>query len=185
MARESFFYPETGKLLTLLDQAASRSSVSRGQAFEDYLHMAVCALSNGAMEDEYLEIVKKHSSGKQGKRGCDTLAQLFGEMVNAMEDTRGEMKDVLGDLFQGAITYGEAGQFLTPESICRLVGSLSIFDLETDVAREPRSIADPCCGSGRMLLAVAEKQRHWEFLGCDVDLRCVRMTVINLALRKL
>ncbi len=29
-------------------------------------------------------------------------------------DTRGEMKDVLGDLLQGAVARGEAGQFLTP-----------------------------------------------------------------------
>jgi hypothetical protein len=31
-----------------------------------------------------------------------------------MEETR---LDILGDLFQGAITYGEAGQFLTPEAV--------------------------------------------------------------------
>jgi hypothetical protein len=36
-----------------------------------------------------------------------------------------------------------------------------------------------------MLLAVAEQNRHWQFVGQDVDLRCVRMTAINLALRNL
>ena len=36
-----------------------------------------------------------------------------------------------------------------------------------------------------MLLAVAEQNPHWEFIGQDVDLRCVRMTAINLALRNL
>jgi hypothetical protein len=50
--RESFDYPETGQLLKLLDEAARRSSVSRGQAFEDFLHMGVCALSGGRMEDQ-------------------------------------------------------------------------------------------------------------------------------------
>ncbi|MBX3452810.1 MAG: hypothetical protein KF777_24955 [Planctomycetaceae bacterium] len=34
-----------------------------------------------------------------------------------------------------------------------------------------------------MLLAAAEIQPHWHFIGQDVDLRCTRMTAINLALR--
>lgn len=46
-----------------------------------------------------------------------------------------------------------------------------------------RSVNDPCCGSGRMLLAAAEIQPNWHFVGQDVDLRCVRMTAVNLALR--
>src|SRR5207249_1665656 len=46
-------------------------------------------------------------------------------------------------------------------------------------------VCDPACGSGRLLLAVAEIQRHWIFVGQDIDLRCVRMTAINLALRNL
>jgi hypothetical protein len=87
VARESFFYPDTGQLLSLLDEAARRSGMSRGQAFEDFLHMSVCALSGGAMEDQHLEIVKKHTAGEKGSRGCDSLAHMFGELVAQMEDT--------------------------------------------------------------------------------------------------
>lgn len=36
-----------------------------------------------------------------------------------------------------------------------------------------------------MLLAIADLKPHWEFVGQDVDLRCVRMTALNLALRNL
>ena len=146
--------------------------------------MAVCSLSGGQMEEEYMDIVKKYTAGQKGKRGCDSLAHMFGEMIKAMEETRGEMKDVLGDLFQGAITYGEAGQFLTPESITRLMARLQTADVEIEPGHTS-TVCDPCCGSGRMLLAVAEQNHHWEFIGQDVDLRCVRMTAINLALRNL
>jgi hypothetical protein len=184
MARESFAYPDTGKLLDLLDEAARRSGVSRGQTFEDFLHMSVCALSGGAMEDEYLAVVGKHSAGKEGSRGCDALAHMFGELVGQMEETRGEMKDVIGDLFQGAITYGEAGQFLTPEPIARLMAKLTTSDYVPEEGKTP-SVCDPCCGSGRMLMAVAEEHRNWEFVGQDVDRRCVRMTALNLAFRNL
>jgi hypothetical protein len=184
VARESFTYPDTGKLLTHLDEAARRSGVSRGQAFEDFLQMSVCALSGGAMEDEYLATVNKHSAGKKGSRGCDSLAHMFGELVDQMEETRGEMKDVLGDLFQGAITYGEAGQFLTPEPIARLMAKINTSDFVPEEGKTP-TVCDPCCGSGRMLLAIAEEHRNWEFAGQDVDLRCVRMTALNLAFRNL
>lgn len=48
-----------------------------------------------------------------------------------------------------------------------------------------RTIHDPCSGSGRILLAAAQINRHWEFCGQDVDIRCVRMTALNLAFRNL
>jgi len=137
------------------------------------------------MEKQYLDVVKRHTKGERGKRGCDTIAQLFGELVFRSEQTRNEMKDLLGDLFQGAITYGEAGQFLSPMSICRLMAQVTVGDMPPEEAATKKSVADPCCGSGRMLLGVAEIHRHWEFIGQDVDLRCVRMTAINLALRNL
>ena len=184
MTKESFTYPETGKLLELIDEATRRSGVSRGQAFEDFLHMGVCAMSGGAMEEEYLDVVKKHSEGEKGKRGCDSLAECFGALVSQMEETQSEMKDVLGDLFQGGITYGENGQFLTPEPICRMMAKMTTEGFDPKKGRRPR-VADPCCGSGRMLLAVAEEHRNWEFHGQDVDLRCVRMTALNLAFRNL
>ena len=144
--------------------------------------MGVCALSGGQLEDQYMQIVGKYSEGKNGKRACDTLARLFGSVVNSMEDTRDGIRDILGDLFQGGITYGENGQYLTPDAITLLMGQLTTGD-EDDGKR--KSVCDPCVGSGRMLLSVAEKHRNWEFIGQDVDIRCVRMTAINLALRNL
>ncbi len=179
MPKEAFLYPETKPVFDLLEETSRRSGVSRAQAFEDFLHMSVCALSGGRMEDQYLATVKRHTEGKPGKRGCDSISQAFGTLVNAMEETR---QDILGDLFQGAITYGEAGQFLTPEPICQMMAKMTIGE---DEGNDKKSVCDPCCGSGRMLLAVADLRPHWEFVGQDIDLRCVRMTAINLALRNL
>ena len=47
------------------------------------------------------------------------------------------------------------------------------------------SVFDPCCGSGRLLLAAADICPHAELWGQDIDARCVQMTAINLALRNL
>lgn len=131
------------------------------------------------MEDEYLQTIERHQEGPRGKRGVDKLAEMFGNLVAATEDTRA---DILGDLFQGSITYGERGQFMTPEPICEMMAAMSLPQEKTDLDGR-RTVNDPCCGSGRMLLAAAAIQPNWHFVGQDIDLRCTRMTAINLALR--
>ena len=133
------------------------------------------------MEEEYLQTIAKHTAGAKGKRGCDVLAQMFANLIAAMESTR---RDILGDLFQGGITYGEKGQFLTPEPICEMMARMNLLAEKTGLEGR-RSVNDPCVGSGRMLLAAADLQPNWHFVGQDVDLRCVRMTAINLGLRNL
>jgi len=131
------------------------------------------------MEDEYLQAIERHKEGKKGNRGVDKLAEMFAVMVDITDRTR---EDIIGDLFQGGITYGEKGQFLTPTPICQMMAQMSLPSEKTDLDGR-RSVNDPACGSGRMLLASAEIQPNWHFVGQDVDLRCVRMTAINLALR--
>ena len=153
--------------------------MSRGQAFEDFLHVSVCALGHPLMEDEYLQTIERHKGGNKGKRGVDKLAEMFGNLVDVTDKTRA---DILGDLFQGAVTYGERGQFMTPEAISDMMAAMSLPTEKTDLDGR-RTVNDPCCGSGRMLLSSAKQQPNWHFVGQDVDLRCVRMTAINLALR--
>ncbi|MEZ5942488.1 MAG: N-6 DNA methylase [Planctomycetaceae bacterium] len=143
--------------------------------------MTVCTLGRPLMEEEYLQTIAKHTSGPKDKRGCDVLAQMFANLIAAMESTR---RDILGDLFQGGITYGENGQFLTPEPICEMMARMNLPAEQTGLEGR-RSVNDPCVGSGRMLLAAADLQPNWHFVGQDVDLRCVRMSAINLGLRNL
>ena len=89
--------------------------------FEDFLTCTVSALSNQQMEREYLEVVAKgYGDGKEGRRGIDSLTLAFATLISLMEETR---RDVIGDLFQGGITYGEAGQFLTPERVTNWLSS--------------------------------------------------------------
>jgi hypothetical protein len=174
----AFAHQESRRVVELLDEAAQRSGVSRGQVFEDLLHMGVCALSGGRMEEQYLAAVQKHTKGLKGMRGCDSIVQAFGTLVAIMERTR---SDILGDIFQGAITYGEGGQYFTPESLCELMARITL-EAADGTAAECMTIADPCCGSGRLLLAAANVRPDCELVGQDIDLRCVRMTALNLAL---
>jgi type I restriction-modification system DNA methylase subunit len=177
MGKEFFAYDGSRDLFKDLERLSQRSGVSRNQAFEDWLTAMVCALGHPLMEDEYMAMVERHQEGKQGKRGIDLMPQMFGNLTNVMTDTRA---DILGDIFQGAITYGEAGQFMTPEPVAQLMAKMT--------GERGFTVYDPCCGSGRMLLAVAQENRQRllrVFIGQDIDLRCVKMTTLNLALNNL
>ena len=177
VARLDFTLPESKEVWKHLESASARSSHNTRQIFEDFLTMTVCSLSGGQMEDEYMKLVPRYSEGKNGDRAIDYFPKACGTLIEAMEKTR---QDILGDLFQGGVTFGENGQFFTPECICKLMAQMSVSADDTG-----KRILDPACGSGRTLLAAADVNPRNEFYGVDVDHRCVQMTAINLALRNL
>ncbi|HRX78739.1 MAG TPA: N-6 DNA methylase, partial [Pirellulaceae bacterium] len=180
MGKEQFFYPATPPLFKKLEQLSQRSSVSRGQAFEDFLTATVCALAAETKEDEYIAMIERHKNGKRGRRGADLMPEMFADLVNAMSETDA---DILGDLFQGSITYGEAGQYFTPEAITKLMAELSVDPDARPTDDQPLYINDPACGTGRMLLEASNINPYAELVGQDIDARCARITAVNLGLR--
>ena len=140
----------------------------------------VCALAAETKEDEYLTMVERHKSGKSGHRGVDLMAQMLGELVHAMDRYDA---DILGDLFEGAITYGEAGQFLSPQSIADLLAKMSVDPEARPIRGKPIYVNDCCCGTGRMLVAASNVNPYVELVGQDIDARCARIAAINLGLR--
>lgn len=180
MAKEHFFHAETPTLFKKLEELARRSHMSRGQAFEDWLTAMVCALAAETKETEYLAMVERHKEGKPGKRGIDLISEMFAALVLAMEKDDG---DVLGDLFEGGITYGENGQFLTPDNLAHFMARLSVHEDARPSSEERLYVNDPCCGTGRMLLEAAKVNPHVELVGQDIDPRCAKITAINLGLR--
>jgi len=180
MAKEQFFYPETQPLFKKLEELSRRSSVSRAQGFEDFLTGMVCSLAAETKEDEYLTMVERHKKGKPGERGIDLIAKMFGQLVHSMDRSDA---DILGDLFQGAVTYGESGQYFSPESIAELLAQMSVDPDARPARDQPLLVSDCCCGTGRMLLAAANINPHAELVGQDIDGRCAKITAINLGLR--
>jgi hypothetical protein len=179
LAKEQFFIAGSSDVLGHIDEAARKAGLSRGQGFEDFLTFVRCSLAGQTMEEEYLAAMSKgYAKGKDGKRGIDAIVRAFAEMVNVMEETG---QDVLGDIFQGGVTYGENGQFFTPAQVTTLMAELTI---QAD-GDERKTVCDPACGSGRFLLAVGKKHPNWDFTGQDVDHRCAQMTAINLGLNGL
>ena len=180
MAKEQFLYSHTRQLFTTLESISQRSGVSRGKTFEDLLQACVAALSAETMEPAYFEAIKDHLEGAQGKRGVDLFPKFLAQLIQGMTE---EDQDLLGDLFESSISYGEKGQFLTPESVSELLAKLTIDEEENADTRKTQTINDPCCGTGRMLLKAGEINPKAELVGQDIDSRCVRITALNLGLR--
>ena len=179
MAKEFFTIAASKDVLGYIDEAGRKAGFARGQAFEDFLLMYRCNLAGATMEDEYLQAVHKgYEKGRPGKRGIDAMTKA-GQAVTAFMTENDE--DILGDIFQGGITYGEGGQYFTPESVVQMMAALSIGDVEDP--HHVKTVCDPACGSGRFLISIGAKHRHWEFTGQDIDHRCVQMTAINMGLR--
>ena len=65
-----------------MQQLSGRNSISN--VFSDFLEMSVCALSLGAMESRYLEIV-----GRYDKHEVNLMADAFAALVIEM-DNHGE-----------------------------------------------------------------------------------------------
>jgi len=143
MAKEFFAHQETRQLFNTLEDISRRSKVSRAQAFEDVIRASVAALAAETMEPEYFEAINAHTAGVKGKRGVDLFPVFLGQAVDAMTRTD---NDVLGDLFQGAISYGEHGLYLTPSPVAKLMASMMVGDEPQSIDKQPMMISDPLCG---------------------------------------
>jgi type I restriction-modification system DNA methylase subunit len=143
--------------------------------FEDFLDICICCLSGQRYEEEYLSIIKRYSKEK-----VDLFVTLFSQMVIIMDNDGAGLTDCLGEFFQNHITRGANGQFFTPPHVTDMMAQMTVGEDMKD-----KTIMDPACGSGRMLLSAAKVSRRNYFFGADLDSRCCKMTTINLCLNGL
>ena len=143
--------------------------------FSDFLTLLICAFSKGANEKQYLTIINKYEKPEAYK-----LSEALGALVIEMIGSDGNgMVDVLGKYFEENLSYGKNGQFFTPQHICDLMARIN------NPVQATECIADPACGSGRMLMAMAKVNRFASFYGAENDQNCAKMAVINLCLNKM
>ncbi len=124
---------------------------SEENVFTDYLDMVICAISAGKYEEEYLSIVKRYK-----KEEVNLFCELMAEMLIVMDNQGAGLADCLGEFYQQYISNSRLQQFFTPQHISDFMAQI-IMDEDTTAGR---IIADPCCGSGRMLLSVDESEEQ-------------------------
>lgn len=155
-----------------MDQLAQRHGIHR--VFPDFLTLMVCAFSHGRMEQEYMETIRKYE-----KPEAYTISEALAALVVEMTGDGSGMVDVLGTYFEENLSHGRNGQFFTPQPVCDMMAQLNM------PVKAGARVADPACGSGRMLMAMGKLQRNALFYGADNDATCAKMAVINLCLNSL
>lgn len=103
------------------------------------------------------------------------------KLVTIIGDLSEGYCDPLGELYMQAISNGHNGQYFTPEPICTLMAKMQLGE----DTKELQTVADPACGSGRMLLAAAQINRSMRFYGADLDSTCCKMALLNMLLNSL
>lgn len=100
--------------------------------------------------------------------------------------------DLLGPLYmEMASKSGKQvlGQYFTPWTIAKMLADMSDPQAMKNVDGSLVTACDPSCGSGVMLLALAntimEKHggkalKEWSLTGCDLDPYCAHMTAVQL-----
>lgn len=155
--------------------------------FDDFLTMTLCSFSlNPATgksfdEDLYMETINKYKENKLRHHFPKLLSCLVLEMEELIISR--ECPDVLGSFYEQNLYRKGTAQYFTPWPICWFMASCLAGEAHDESEPRRLRILDPCCGSGRMLIAGAHNQgREHEYYGIDVDLSCVRMTALNLFL---
>lgn len=154
---------------TILESIA-RNKSSQLEVFTDFCRLSACALSMMQREDQYLAIISRYSADE-----ALSISQAFAYMINEMEQK--PFTDILGDYYLEAASHSSKqarGEFFTPPCISQMMARM-LFDVDTVKAKGlPVTVNEPACGSGGMVLAVAQL-----FAPDSVDLLRVTCQDIN------
>lgn len=164
----------SGKAITEpLDKIANRG-FGFSRVYDDFLGLACHALAE--QEEDYMNIIRRYpNQHPMGQREADHFKEAFHAWQDALKV---EYRDYLGEIYEQRVSLGENGQFFTPEPLCELLQVMTAPNLA-----DGERVYDSACGSGRTLLAATRANRMASFHGVDLDLRCVRMTALNLLCR--
>lgn len=180
---------------SLLNQMElTRGRIMPRAVFQDFI--AICALLISGFIDpvhktervKALADVTKRYSGQEQRQ----LMTTFCELSKHYEDVskRGRISDLLGNAYSELGLAGKMGQDFSPDSIPRILSRVTLPDGCKLPIAGFFTILEPACGSGVLALGAAQRIADLGFNPCqhmamqasDIDLRCVYMTYVQLAL---
>lgn len=155
------------------------------KVFEEFVDIAFHTLIDGKVDFEGRPLFRR-----DGEKKKETVINAYIMLGKEME--REPYRDLLGRV-QQEISSTKAKEalsaFYTPDSICGLMAGIGV-DVEAMRRKisggKTVSVYEPACGSGRLMLAVAEQLgelRSQLRVTCeDIDLNACKMCYINLSL---
>ena len=149
------------------------------EIFDDLLTIIICAMGAETQETLYLETIKKYNRSE-----LDTFCKLFAELMQIYANAKkiGDWCDPLGEYYEclaGNYKKSNFGQYFTPKAICSLMAGIIIGK------DWGKTINEPACGSGRLVLAANHITIGNYYICQDLDPICCKMTAINLCFHEI
>lgn len=166
----------------ILDRISHRHGNHR--VFAAFTRCAACALAAQTREAEYLEEAKQWETAD-----LDLFGEALGALVLEMEAR--PFEDILGGCYvEFALSQkGQEwnGEFHTPKNVCDLIARMMLGDAESLPAQGPITVCEPACGTGAMILSVAqvcppEARRRLRVTAIDINRTACDMAFINTTL---
>ncbi|TFD47591.1 SAM-dependent DNA methyltransferase [Cryobacterium sp. Hh11] len=161
------------------------------QVFGDFCELAALAIRNtvdpnghAEREERYMRIIGEYSPEEAARFG-EILAKLT-------EQLGGDLSDVLGQLYMSLeLGSDDMGQYFTPFDISRMIAQMTCTGFEEVLTEQAFiTVSEPTCGSGGMIVALADAMRAAGFnyqtqlhvTAQDLERTSVHMTYIALSL---
>lgn len=159
------------------------------EVFKDFLTLCTCSLAqpfyrSDEIEQRYLNTVKQYT-----KEQAEEFSKLLALLVMALEE---KTQDFLGQVYmQLNLSNVATGQFFTPYHVSKMMSEICFTDIEKQLEEKDFiTLAEPCCGSGGMIIAYAEtlKEQGYNYQNqlfveaIDIDEMCFMMSYIQLSL---
>lgn len=167
---------------TIIEKIA-RTKSSSLTVFSDFCRMGAAAVSVLAREAEYLEIAQRYTADE-----LSDISKAFGLLVAEMEEV--PFKDLLGPYYLEVASHSSKqarGEFYTPPEISSLMARMLVDVDQVKADGRAITVREPACGSGGMVLALAElfAPGHVDLLRVtcqDINPVAVDMCYINTTL---
>lgn len=156
---------------------------STREVFDAFVRLAACAVACETREAEYLEEAKRWNREELG-----LFSHALGALINEMDAH--PFEDLIGTYYMefALSTKGQQwnGEFHTPKSVCDLMARMILASSEIP-SEGPITVAEPACGAGAMILALAgamppESRRRLRVTATDINRTACDMTFINTTL---
>jgi type I restriction-modification system DNA methylase subunit len=188
--------PKVDDIIKLISKATYKVGIH--ELLSDVFECSAIAISNkfdfrnyDSREEKYKAIMNKYDLETR-KLICEIFAKIYMLLSNQISVG---FNDYLGELYMRSETSSsKAGQFFTPYCVSKMCAETSIDQKTIDECIEKDKILtmhEPTVGAGGMVLALADvlyNKYHFNiarnlFIECgDIDIRCVHMTYLQLAL---
>ena len=179
------------EMIKLIKKIANRYGTY--EVFFDFVQLAALAIANKDEDDKNVFDQKEQQYfdilGKYKKEDFDVFPHLLASLTMELNYYP---SDVLGEIFHDLELHNKwKGQFFTPINVCVMMSKMLFGNAEQLIEKQGYiTIDEPACGSGAMLIGMAQSLKNKEHdyssrmlvRATDIDIRCIHMTYVQLSL---